>query len=763
MRTPLAAWRAGVRWPLALIALVAALFVAILVCEAIGWPFLVGPIQHRLEAMLDRRVVLGGDAQPASGVRIGLLGSVRVRAGSIEIGAPAWSPTPHTLLAREANLKLGYVDLWRAWHGAPLRIASLDAASLDAFLERRADGRASWQFGKKKDEQADRAEASLPTFGRLAVGDGHVLYVDEVLPAGIDARFALSEGSAPGGEASARLPAGASSAASDSASAPSASAAAASGGIVIRAGGAAGNATVADSVRLGPGESGLRLKAVGQYRQLPVRVDLGTAGVLGFFAEGAESRAQPVSLRALIARTRLSFDGTTLDPLHFTGLKGRFKLAGPSLGNVGDVLGITLPTTPPFDTHGTLVKDGVVWKAVFESASIGSSRLDGAFTYDKRPKVPLLSGRLGGSRVLLADLGPTIGTPPPGSGEAKSAAASGGRVIPDKRFDLPSLRAMDANILINVGMFDSGTDVLEPLHNTRAHLLLADGVLTIADFEGTTAQGKLAGYLQLDGRGKEALWTADMRLLGVNLAQWLRIQRKGDAPPYLSGKLDALVKVKGSGRSTAEILASLDGDLRMHMRDAAVSHLAVEAAGIDVAQALGVMVKGDDALPIQCNVADLDVVKGVARPKVFVVNTRDSTIWIDGTVSLRDESLDLRFVVSPKDFSPLTLRTPVRVRGTLGKPAVSLELGKLVGKAGAAGLLSLLNPLAAIIPFIDPGAKKDAEQADSECAALARTSGVIPSPVRNPKSAHVPPAPPAASAAASGSTAAGPAPAVAKP
>ena len=231
-------------------------------------------------------------------------------------------------------------------------------------------------------------------------------------------------------------------------------------------------------------------------------------------------------------------------------------------------------------------------------------------------------------------------------------------------------------------------------------------MLTIADFEGTTAQGKLAGYLQLDGRGKEALWTADMRLLGVNLAQWLRIKRKGDAPPYLSGKLDALVKVKGSGRSTAEILASLDGDLRMHMRDAAVSHLAVEAAGLDLAQALGMLVKGDDALPIQCNVADLDIVKGVARPKVFVVNTRDSTIWIDGTVSFRDESLDLRFVVSPKDFSPLTLRTPVRVRGTLGKPAVSLELGKLVGKAGAAGLLASAQPAGGDHPVHRPGVEE---------------------------------------------------------
>ena len=128
---------------------------------------------------------------------------------------------------------------------------------------------------------------------------------------------------------------------------------------------------------------------------------------------------------------------------------------------------------------------------------------------------------------------------------------------------------MDANVVIDVGIFDPGTDILEPLHDRRAHLLLADGVLTLADFEGTTAQGKLVGYLQLDGRGKEALWTADLRLLGVDLAHWLRLKRSGDAPPYLSGKLDALVKVKGTGRSAAEILASLDGDLRMHMRDAA--------------------------------------------------------------------------------------------------------------------------------------------------------------------------------------------------
>ena len=735
MRHPLAAWRAGVRWPAAVLGGVLALILVVVVFEALGWPFLVSPVQQWLGKTLDRRVEFKDESGAHGGVRIHLLGGIRVAASSIEIGAPAWSTAPHMLLARDAHLSLGYFDLWHAWRGEPVHIEGLEAGQLDAALERRADGSASWQFGKKAPADAAGKPEALPTFGRLRVADGHITYADELLPAAIDARLALSDGSGP---------------AADAAASAASSAASGERGIVVRAGGAAsGGSAVALPVALAPGESGLRLNATGQYRKLPVRIDLRTAGVLGLFAQGKEAAAQPLKLIATIGRADLSFEGSTTDPLHFAGLQGRFTLAGPSLAAVGDPLGITLPTTPAFRTHGTLAKDGGVWKAVFEEAAIGTSRLNGAFTYDRRPKVALLSGKLGGSRLVLADLGPAVGAPAPGEAPSPSSRnATGERVFPDKKFDLPSLRAMDANVLIDIAMFDPGTTLIEPLRPVRGHLLLADGVLTIADFEGNTAEGRLAGFLQLDGRGTQALWTADLRALGIDLARWLRLKRDPALPPYLSGKLDALVKVKGTGRSTAEILGSLGGDIRIHLRDASISHLIVEASGLDIAQALGVFVKGDDALPILCNVVDLDVANGVATPKVFVLDTKDSTIWIDGTVSLKTEALDLRAVVSPKDFSPLTLRTPIHVRGTLGKPSVALEPKKLAGRAGAAALLSLLNPLAAIIPFVDPGARQAARDAAAQCAALVPSSGRIAPATRIPKTVHVPPLPASASASA---------------
>jgi len=73
----LSALSAGKRWGLVLGAVFVGLIAAVLVCEAPGWPFLVGPLQHKLASALDRKIDFGSDTQA---VQIRLLGSVRVRA-----------------------------------------------------------------------------------------------------------------------------------------------------------------------------------------------------------------------------------------------------------------------------------------------------------------------------------------------------------------------------------------------------------------------------------------------------------------------------------------------------------------------------------------------------------------------------------------------------------------------------------------------------------------------------------------------------------
>ena len=59
----------------------------------------------------------------------------------------------------------------------------------------------------------------------------------------------------------------------------------------------------------------------------------------------------------------------------------------------------------------------------------------------------------------------------------------------------------------------------------------------------------------------------------------------------------------------------------------------------------------------------------------------------------------------------------------MGSPEVSVQKGPLAGKLAGAALLSLINPLGALIPFLDvgtPDTKQDAEK--TGCYDLAARS-----------------------------------------
>src|SRR5205085_10345698 len=109
------------------------------------------------------------------------------------------------------------------------------------------------------------------------------------------------------------------------------------------------------------------------------------------------------------------------------------------------------------------------------------------------------------------------------------------------------------------------------------------------------------------------------------------------------------------------------------VRDGSISHVVVEAAGLDVAQALGVMIRGDDRLPMTCAAVRAVAKGGVVAPEVAIIDTRDSTLFVTGLVSLTDEQLGLTLTAVPKDMSPLALRSPVHLDGPFVKPHFHVE------------------------------------------------------------------------------------------
>jgi uncharacterized protein involved in outer membrane biogenesis len=195
---------------------------------------------------------------------------------------------------------------------------------------------------------------------------------------------------------------------------------------------------------------------------------------------------------------------------------------------------------------------------------------------------------------------------------------------------------------------------------------------------------------------------------------------------YVTGELTADAQVTGRGRSTAEILGSLQGHAGLALRDGTLSHLVTELAGLDLAQALGVLFRGDRPLPLRCARLALALEHGVAVPRLAVLDNADSTLRIGGQVDLRDESLALRVVTRPKDISPFTLRTPVTVGGSFAQPVVGVEGSRLAGRALAAVVLgAVAAPAAAVLPFIDPGSQAATDPCAGVPAAAPAASAAV--------------------------------------
>lgn len=668
------------RGTVATLLLLVALFA---VGEASGWPMLRAPLERWTTNAAGVPVAFEG------GFRLHLLGRPRIEVERLRVGAAAGVPAPHLLQAGEVTLAWRWRDLWR-WQraDAPLRVHALSAASLDAHLLRLADGRATWQLGPRRPDSRQHDDAALPAVGSLRVADGRIAVDDPVLDTTLQVTLRGHEGEQ-------------------------------------------------------PGQRGYRAEAQGRYRGAPLLLTAAAGAVLPLLQDesaGADTRPVPLRLEGRVGDSRLYFNGNAGALLGPKSLRGALQITGPSLAALGDVLGITLPRTPAFQLGGHLTHHAGDWQLRADRAVIGRSRLAGEFRYDGRTRPSRLTGRLTGQRLALRDLGAAIGADAP-AGQRPPA----GDVLPQRPFDLASLRAMNADVQVAIDEFDFGSSGLVPLQQLRTRVVLERGMLQLQALRAGAAGGEVSGTTRLDASKEPARWFADLQFGQIDAAGWIRALRPpterasapasankralrrdrqrarqgGDQPvrSYLTGLIDAALKVEGRGASTADILGTLDGQAHIRLRDGTLSHLATEFMGIDLGQAIGVAIRGDRPLPLRCAVFDLAIQDGVATTRRAVIDNRDSTVRIAGRLDLRRETISARLRAEPKDFSPLALRAPVVVTGPLAKPVVGIEGSEALGRLLAAAALGALAGPAALLPLMDPGTEPTGDPCAPPAAA----------------------------------------------
>lgn len=700
------------------LATAAALLTVVVVSDLLGWSYLRQPAQWMASRALEREVRI--DAPLALHL---LRREPSLNVGGLHVAAPSWSDEPHFVELRDIALRLD----WRFLGGQPPRFTHIGLGRGDIRAIRASDGRATWDIGQASppSEAAQTSGMPIPRIGTLDIGALDVKFVDQTR-----------------------------------------------------------ELTTAGTVRteVTHDDATLHVDAKGAWQKNPFGFEITAPRVLEMTGSG---EARDLVVNGQIRSTRLHFEGSVADIHGVNGLDGTIAVNGSTLGDLSIVPGVVLPDTPPFRLEARLQSKDRQLSGQVSRAEIGSSRMTAEFTYAGEQSPPMLTGRLDASRLVLQDLGPAIGTgggsakgKPSGAGSSGTKAGASGsgrsgekpgekvgekagttsadkpagrvverepggnlavqretspseppaanRVLPDQPFDVPGLKAMNADFGIDLRQLDLGTDALRPLTAVKTRLRLTDGVIDLSDLEAELAGGRVKGRTSLDARDEKAApaWEADLDWRRVNLQRWIR---SGDAF-VLAGGFSGKTAVHARGKSTAALLRSLDGSIRGQIEGGSISHLILEAVGLDVAQAIGVYFKGSEPLKLSCALVDIRADKGRLTANTLVLNTADTVIFVDGGVDLRNEALALRIVPTPKDWSPFSLRAPIRVDGTLGQPSVSVEATPIALRVLAGIVLgAAAAPAAAVVPFIDPGDDKIGEGCSAAIADVReRAKGFDP-------------------------------------
>ena len=586
-----------------------------------------------------------------------------VIAQDLTLGNPEWAKTPQMASLKKVELRLSPLALLTQ----TVDIPRINLTEPSASLERLADGRANWTFTfDPKDPNAEPSSWTLD-IGAIGFDKGHVTLNDQILKTQLDVLIDPLGKPIPFSE------------------------------IV-------GETDAKKVMEKGakPQDYAFALKVKGQYHGQKLS---GAGKIGGLLALQDANQPFPLQAQVTIADTQVALAGTLTDPLNLGALDLRLKLSGTSLANLYPLTGVTLPDSPAYSTDGHLIAKlhepgGATFTYENFNGKIGSSDIHGDLQYLASQPRPKLSGKLVSNQLLLADLAPLIGADSntkqkARGGESKQPA---GKVLPVEEFRTERWRDMDADVELTGKRIVQSAEL--PFTDLYTHLVLNDGELSLEPLRFGVAGGKLDAQIRLNGRVTPLTGSAKLTARNFKLKQLFPTFE----PMKTSfGELNGDATIAGTGNSVAKLLGTANGDLKMIINDGAISRSLMEIAGLNVGNYVVGKIFGDEDVKINCAAADLGIKSGLASTRLFVFDTENAIIYIDGTINLATEQLDLKITPESKGLRLFSLRSPLYVRGTFANPSAGVQAVPLLLRgAGMVALGVIAGPAAGLLALVAP-------------------------------------------------------------
>ena len=527
----------------------------------------------------------------------------RVSAKQIQFANADWSKQPQMAEIGDFDAQ---IDLWQLLTKFRLVLPSVTISQPKLILEKTADGSANWDFRAAPTGPQKRTE--VPIIEKLIIKDGIVSFDNRQTKTQIELQVSEAEGA-------------------------------------------------------GFLQQPVKLRAKGIYQKLPLTITLD-----GGSYENLRSPKEPYPLRIDLGAGKLKakIDGNLTEPLAMKGEDVTLDIQGDDMAKLYPLLRLVFPSTPPYRLKGHLKHEGEVWSLENFTGRVGDSDLSGSIRVDTAPKRPFMKADLVSNALDFDDLAGFIGGNPgsapekAGSDEQKQRAAAeqtSDRIFPDQRYNLERLRTMDADVRLRAKKIIAPK---LPMDDLDAQLTLNDGVLNFAPARFGVAGGHMEIFSTFDGSIQPSKVRIDARLRQLDLKRFLA---KSSIGQKALGPIGGRIMLTGTGESFRELMASASGNSFFTMSGGEISDLTTQLAGLDVAHALAVVVRGDKPVPIRCAMLDFQGKNGQMEVQNLVFDTPTSVISGGGSIDLRDEKVNIVMLPSPKNFSPLSLRSYIRVSG----------------------------------------------------------------------------------------------------
>ncbi len=605
-------------------------------------------------------------------------------AGDLNVNLWSWQPSATVDGVRIANtpwagrepmgeferitVKIRLIPL--LWGDVDLRLLRFDRPNLRLFAD--AQGRKNWDFsnGRKAEEPM-----RLPPIRSFIINDGKLTYTDVKR----ELRF---------------------------------------------------NATMNAQENLGEANRGFELIGQGTINRAPFRMEVTGGPLLNI----DRNKPYPFNAEIRAGQTYITAVGNVPKPFDLGRFTTQLNARGPDMADLYPLTGVALPNTPPYRLRGRLSRDELIWRVDNLGGRVGDSDLSGDIKVETGRVRPMLTADLRSNSLDFDDLGAFFGGAP-GTGPGETASAqqvavardlgAQQRLFPDSTLDVSRIRALDADVRYRA---DSIRDAPVSLRAGSVRVKLDNGLLRADPLRLDLPRGRVTGFVALNARKATPVTELDLRLTNARIEELIPVTVGGGQP--LTGALAARARLTGEGDSVHKAFASSDGEVMVVAPGGEIREAFAELMGVNVVKGLGLLLKKDmDTVPLRCGVAHFQTNNGVMTANNIVIDTGPVLITGQGQVNLGTERMAFKVRGHNKKFRLVRVLLPVKAEGPIRAPKLGVEPGAAVGQGAAAvGLGALVNPLAALLPFIDPGLAKDANcgallaDASREGAPVAQTA-----------------------------------------